>query len=149
MALPSEGEIDTEHVRDCIKEDYDIAETILVPETEGKTGRQTKEKTQRHKSPHRSEKSKETLAPVDPNDPKEIVKKYWHGSFTESRGRKVAQTRSKIRQQMLLTEELQRLENETLQLQWGEIISELSGTVRMNASDLHARSLAGVQTLNS
>ena len=59
-------------------------------------------------------------------DPKEIVKKYWVGSFTESRKKKVKLSKSKIRQQVLLTEELHRLEKETDL--WKEVFSTHSGS---------------------
>lgn len=58
-------------------------------------------------------------------DPKEIVKKYWDGSFTESRKKKVKLSKSKIRQQLLLTEELHHLEKETDL--WREVFSSNSG----------------------
>lgn len=52
------------------------------------------------------------LSDISCYDPKEIVKKYWRGSFSHQRKRKMTQSKSKIRRQILLGEELKRLENE-------------------------------------
>lgn len=98
--------------------DYKIAETIIVPQAD--------HTLRRHKSPHHHSAKAEAPAALAANDPKEIVKKFWHGSFSDSRNRKLTQTKSKIRQQVLLSEELQRLEKETLL--WREVFSDLSGS---------------------
>lgn len=112
MATTSEPRVHT-------GKDYDIAETIIVPPCP-KPG----VKPRGHKSIRHSARHHPAVVPVA-NDPKEIVRKFWHGSFSVSRKRKLTQTKSRIRQQLLLSEELQRLENETLL--WREALSELSG----------------------
>lgn len=101
---------DTKEKRAGTGKGYDLAETIVVPQVSSQ---------QAHHHVRRSD-----LLP--PNDPQEIVRKFWQGSFTMSRKRKLTQTKSKIRQQMLLSEELQRLENESRL--WRDVFSELSGS---------------------
>ena len=98
---------------------YDVAETIIVP--------QPSEKTQSELTSKETTSEKKSPAPP-PNDPKEIVKKFWQGSFSVSRKKRLTQTRSRIRQQMLLSEELQRLEKETRL--WQDVFSDLSGDLQ-------------------
>jgi hypothetical protein len=102
--------------------DYDVAETIVVPDPQAAENPKKSRGSRAHRD--RSEKSRDTPSVVDANDPKEVVKKFWHGSFSESRNRKLLPTKSKLRQQMLLTEELQQLQKGSMV--WGDY-SELSG----------------------
>lgn len=81
---------------------FSIPETIVVPPPEEGKIRPQRSRVTRARS------SSEILS----SDPKEIVRKYWHKSFLESKKRKMTLTRTKLRRQFLLAEELQRLENE-------------------------------------
>lgn len=100
---------------------YSLAETIHVPSPSCNTlmPREsclttTTNRTRKH------------ISKLNTTDPHQIVKAYWQGSLSSRKIRKLPYTRSKIRQSILLAEELHKLEKEDVL--WKEEYADPAGT---------------------
>ena len=115
---------DEELLDDDAARGYSVAATILVPSPAYK-------KLQPRESHFTtvSRASRRNLArKLESTDPKEIVQKFWKGSFSQSqKSRNLIHTRSKIRRSILLAEELRKLEKENVL--WKEEYADPAGRI--------------------
>ncbi len=102
---------------------YSVAETILVPPCYKKLQPRESYLTTI------SNRTRRLASKLSTTDPKEIVKTYWQGSFSQSRKtRMLTRTRSRIRRSILLAEELRKLEKEDVL--WKEEYADPAGSYR-------------------
>ena len=125
----SEGDDEGAPADDNMARGYSVAETILVPPTAYKKlqPRDSRLTTLSNRS------ARKLASKLASTDPKDIVRKFWQDSFSQSRkSRKMTQTRSKIRRSILLAEELRKLEKEDVL--WKEEYADPAGMIKRKDS---------------